>query len=126
MSDFVRPYGAGKSQVAIRIQEGKYHVAYGGTCLAIRDKHYRLFCIFLKHVPNIDAKLDGGRTLLHFAAEMGCELQVFKLVQTGSDIYLKDNNGNTPYKLARTHFFLQNHMRFERTYRCFSCSKPHE
>lgn len=105
-----------QSQVARPIDEGKYHIAYYGARLAIQKGSFRYFKIFSRHVNNIDTRLEEGKTLLHFAAQVGDALSVQALIQRGSNMHQQDENGVTPFELAREHLVLQSFMLIEKRY----------
>lgn len=105
-----------QSQVARRIDEGKYHVAYYGARLAIQKNSSKCLKIFLTYVNNVDARLEEGRTLLHFATQVGDGLSVQILIRRGGNMYQQDDKGVTPFQLARDHLLLQKYMLIEKRY----------
>lgn len=57
--------------------------------------------VLLQHPIDIDAQGPMGRTALHWAAAHGDNWTINELLKGGASIYFQDDQGNTPYDVAR-------------------------
>jgi ankyrin repeat protein len=59
-------------------------------------------CLLVEAQANVDARDSTQRTALHLAAQTGSLATLRALVNMKADCNLKDNEGNTPFELAKT------------------------
>lgn len=78
---------------------------------SIVEEEYPVFKELLGHIQDINEGFTAGKTLLHYAAEIGRAFHVVKLLEQGADPFQPDNFGVTPFQLAREHLLLQAQIR---------------
>lgn len=78
---------------------------YGGSSalhIAASLGHEKSVAVLISHLPSLlDAKDRMGKTPLHCAAYLGRAKTVKVLIDSGADIFAKDNRGRTPRDYAR-------------------------
>ena len=64
-------------------------------------KNEKMVALLLRNRANPNARIKNGMTALHLAVATHQNGSARLLIRYGADVYLKDDQGRTPYTLAR-------------------------